>query len=596
MVMAFCFSGAFAAAGSEAGAADTGPRVIVVGGPEEGQAGHEERATDDGSEACGVPPAGREDEADSPDWPDVTDEGGGILTASNLETVSNTGEAVFRIPFRVPPGRNRIEPELSLIYNSRRWDSRFGGWTFETGFIQRSTRGGVNYGAEDFYAVSAGTYEELVKREEWGRDYYGAKVEEAFTRYFLDSSTGGWVVTGKDGVKCYFGSTAASRQDNAGGVFKWCLDAVEDANGNRVTFTYVKDRGQMYPETVSWPGGAGTVEAVCLLEGRDDVKTNHETRYPVVTAKRLRSIEVRSGGVPAWKYVLEYGKDGEGNSRLKRVAEYGGDGGALPGVAFSYGRFDYTGYPPPPEYLTAIHYEQGARIAVAYENSKKFYRWAFCPYAWEVVTSVSVNDGLGNLSTIRYGYANEYFEVFDDGTFEFHGFEEVKKTNPDGSVETFLYHVEDAFLKRKLKSRSIAASSGDAWLGRTTFTWEKSPLDSREGKVCNFVGLMKKREEIYPGTAYREERYDYDRTNGNLLSKTITGTALETVTESYSHANLGTWLWRVTEESLRGSSTGLSRRTRYRYERGTGNLLERRELNDAVIRTYAYDRYGNGIR
>ncbi|MBF0559296.1 MAG: hypothetical protein HQL08_11010, partial [Nitrospirae bacterium] len=161
---------------------------------------------------------------------------------------SNTGAAVLRVPIEVPPGRGGIAPNMTLSYNSGSGYGWVGmGWNLEPGAIQRSTRNGVDYTASDFIFLKDDASQELVSRVDWGANYYGDKIEGAFTRYLYNTGTGGWEVTTKDGLKYYYGSTKASRQNNPWNytnnnqVFKWYLDKVQDLNGNYMTFTYSSD-------------------------------------------------------------------------------------------------------------------------------------------------------------------------------------------------------------------------------------------------------------------------------------------------------------------------------------------------------------------
>ena len=68
------------------------------------------------------------------------------------------------------------------------------------GAIRRSTRHGLDYGANDYVAMASGSSSELVLRDDWGAGYYGAKIESAFVKYYLNPSTGGWEATTKEGV------------------------------------------------------------------------------------------------------------------------------------------------------------------------------------------------------------------------------------------------------------------------------------------------------------------------------------------------------------------------------------------------------------
>ena len=157
------------------------------------------------------------------------------------EMIANTGAMAYQVSIAVPPGRNGIEPVLSLAYNSRSGNGWVGvGWHFDVGVIRRSIRNAhAEYDKGDFLHVHGAHYEELVPREgDWGTGFYGAKIEGAFSKYHLDPETGGWVVVAKDGKKYFFGTSEASRLNGAGGIFEWYLDAVEDTNGNRVTIHY----------------------------------------------------------------------------------------------------------------------------------------------------------------------------------------------------------------------------------------------------------------------------------------------------------------------------------------------------------------------
>ena len=54
------------------------------------------------------------------------------------------------------------------------------GWDLDLGAIQRSTKFGVDYNANDFVAMG-GSSSELVPRSEWGSGFYGIKIEGAST-------------------------------------------------------------------------------------------------------------------------------------------------------------------------------------------------------------------------------------------------------------------------------------------------------------------------------------------------------------------------------------------------------------------------------
>lgn len=67
----------------------------------------------------------------------------------------STGAAGYSVPLATPPGRQGIAPNLSLTYNSYRQSGWIGpGFGLDIGSIQRSTKRGLNYTANDYVRTS----------------------------------------------------------------------------------------------------------------------------------------------------------------------------------------------------------------------------------------------------------------------------------------------------------------------------------------------------------------------------------------------------------------------------------------------------------
>ena len=409
-----------------------GPQVLVIENGADPLAEDSREIQGDEPETGGAPSPDSEPEQTEP--VPVVDPVGDDFPLVVPEMIANTGAMAYRVPIALPPGRNGIEPSLSLSYNSRSGNGWVGvGWHFDAGVIRRSVRNKrTEYDKRDFLHVHSGHYEELVPREgDWGAGFYGAKIEGAFSKYYLDPVTGGWVIFARDGRKYFFGSSKSSRLDvvqtwdgKTGGTFEWYLDAIEDPNGNRVTFHHalVHDHvwDTFYLDKIVYPGGKGTVEVRCVLEAREDTIQSLECGCWVLTTKRLKQIEVWTGGDLCRKYVLAYDKNPDGKSRVSSVKEVGADGKtALTTLKFSYGLWAGNGGSLP-EYLSCITEEgQSVSIIVTYDPSSKYYSSSH-PFICEVVSSISVYDGLGGVSTTRYGYAEEDLEITD--VVNFRGF------------------------------------------------------------------------------------------------------------------------------------------------------------------------------
>lgn len=210
-----------------------------------------------------------------------------------------TGTMSHAIPIEVPPGRQGMDPGLALTYRSTQSNGWVGvGWDLEVGAIERSTQHSVNYTGDDYAFRMVGSTVDLVNV---GSGEYRAKIEEAFTRLKKLTAADGrpfWEATDKTGTRYLFGQRLDSRQDHpadANLIFKWCLDRVEDPHGNFMTFSYVKDQGQIYLQRIDYTGHqifrpTNTVQF--LVEGRSDATTMYTTGFGVTTAYRLKTIDI----------------------------------------------------------------------------------------------------------------------------------------------------------------------------------------------------------------------------------------------------------------------------------------------------------------
>jgi hypothetical protein len=155
-----------------------------------------------------------------------------------------------------------------------------------------------------------------------GAGFYGAKREEQFSKYQVVPASSGWIMTTRDGIRCYFGSQAGSRQENHLGVFQWCLDRVEDPNGNYYLITYSKDQGQIYPAQIAYTGNGrlGPTHSIHFTySSRPDAVESYLTKSRVVTTKLLTAITTKANGQTARAYALEYETGPSARSRLKQV-------------------------------------------------------------------------------------------------------------------------------------------------------------------------------------------------------------------------------------------------------------------------------------
>lgn len=287
------------------------------------------------------------------------------------------GSFNYLYPLQVPPGRNGLQPDLVLSYDSSQGSDAdiFGyGWDINIPYIQRLNKTGV----ENLYATSSSVFYSSISGEleqVGSTDEYRAKVETGdFLKYELDSNA--WTITDKKGIVYKLGTTASSRQDNAtstADVYKWVVDEIRDTNDNYIEFSYYKDSGQIYPDTISYTGhdstdGPFTVEFT--RESRTDNVRKYDAGFSVVNNYRISTITAKVSGSWVRKYELDYtAGDNTLRSTLTSITESGTDGVTtvtLPVMAFQCENTASDGWvqqgPQPPAPFVYEGKDLGTRI------------------------------------------------------------------------------------------------------------------------------------------------------------------------------------------------------------------------------------------
>jgi RHS repeat-associated protein len=273
-----------------------------------------------------------------------------------------TGSAHRPIRLDLPPGRRGLAPTLTLVYAADNEGTGWlgTGWDLELGAVERDRRFGLSYAADSF-VVKMGSGTRLVAV---GAGEYRAKIESDFKRVRKLTAADGlpyWEVTDRNGVRYLFGQASATRQDNPGDasqVVRWCLERVEDPDGNYYTVTYFKDQGAIYPDVISYTGSGAIAPSNTVKFWRDagartDVPTSYTTKFAVRTVYRLQSVEMRANGAVDRVYALDYASStSTARSQLTSVRRLGADavvgaGGVATGSALPAESFTFTAGTPP---------------------------------------------------------------------------------------------------------------------------------------------------------------------------------------------------------------------------------------------------------
>lgn len=189
----------------------------------------------------------------------------------SFEPMLNTGTATYEIKLTVPPGINRHQPEIALVYNSGNGNSPLGiGWDLNLPFIQRQTEKGLpRYNAADVFIYSSSG--DLVPI---GNEGYRLKNEGSFIRFLRVGND--WEAWEKNGTRLLFGRTPTARVANSRGVFKWLLERSIDSNGNAVKYNYFQHGGQAYLGSIEYTFVAGPLNLITFsYQDRNDAFTDY---------------------------------------------------------------------------------------------------------------------------------------------------------------------------------------------------------------------------------------------------------------------------------------------------------------------------------
>ena len=269
----------------------------------------------------------------------------------SFEPVLSSGAAKYSVPLVLPPGRAGFSPSLSLQYDGGTENKMLGiGWSMPTLSIRRqSDKGLPSYSSADPDVFITETGAELVPVEGGaGSDIqvYRQKIEGLFSRYVYYRLEDRWEITTRSGVRFSLGSrldgtevNARVKQPDNGSTYAWHVAEALDTNGNEIIYSYTSEQQQVYCASIQYgflESGGPSHQVLFEYADRPDPVVDYRSGFRLVTAKRLVSIAVESGGSLVRRYVLDYAVDSS-LSLLESVIFVGSDGSStLPPARFSY--------------------------------------------------------------------------------------------------------------------------------------------------------------------------------------------------------------------------------------------------------------------
>jgi hypothetical protein len=291
-------------------------------------------------------------------------------------SANSMGNANLSYPINIPAGRQGMQPQLAISYNSGGGNGWLGlGWDLSVPSISVETRWGVPHYhptlESETYLMVGEQLSPVAHRGDWekrasGKDGYKQfypRIEGSFSlikRFGDNSSEYWWEVTDKTGVKYYYGASSSSNgviadavlTDDDGNIAHWALVEVRDLYGNFVKYHYAiqKDAGlgdgklndskgikvqgsQIYLDKVTYTGH-GQEEGVYSVEfyrdrdangnqdkRRQDVTISANYGFKQVTADLLESIVVKYGEEKIRSYELNYTGGAFNKTLLEAIVE-----------------------------------------------------------------------------------------------------------------------------------------------------------------------------------------------------------------------------------------------------------------------------------
>ncbi|MGD9851389.1 MAG: SpvB/TcaC N-terminal domain-containing protein [Nitrospirales bacterium] len=205
-----------------------------------------------------------------------------LSSEEETHSVGESGTAHYTIPITVPPGRQGMQPSLSLSYSSRN-PVRGGlatGWTLNIPKIEVDTSQGRLTGIFYRSSLSGTRLVPVPEQASSGAEAFRAEFDGTYARYERvknpDGSTRMWRMRSTDGWTWSFGEAQHSQDAPRPGaglpapIGRWFLSRIEDRFGNFIEYSYARAFGNLaaypgkikqpvdvYPTEIKWGGNAG---------------------------------------------------------------------------------------------------------------------------------------------------------------------------------------------------------------------------------------------------------------------------------------------------------------------------------------------------
>ncbi len=286
-------------------------------------------------------------------------------------SANSMGNANLSYPINIPAGRQGMQPQLGISYNSGGGNGWLGlGWDLSVPAITVDTRWGVpRYHKtleSETYVMGGEQLSPVAHRTKWtdretDKQFY-PRIEGSFSkiiRHGTNPADYWWEVTDKSGVKYYYGGVrsidnTAVLKDYEGNIAHWALTRIEDMNGNFIKYTYEIDKiengdrfpsQQIYLSQITYTGfdnqeGLYSIEFSrnSLVDGAERKDVSFDARYAFKRHEKdlLKRIDVKFNKEIVRSYKLEYSTGAFYKTLLKTIVNLDGSGNEFYSHSFDY--------------------------------------------------------------------------------------------------------------------------------------------------------------------------------------------------------------------------------------------------------------------
>lgn len=383
-----------------------------------------------------------------------------------------TGALTQAIKLDIPPGRNGLQPDLALQYNSQRAeDSIVGyGWTINIPYIQRLNK----VGSQSLYNLPyfTSSIDGELATTSTTTTAFGAKIDDgSFNSYSFVNNV--WTMYDKNGTRYTFGASDNAQQNASASstqIYTWMLNEIRDTNNNYVRYVYAKDNGQIYPSQILYTGNGSTDGLFTIsfsTSTRPDAYISYKPLFKVTTNYRISQITAAVNGTVVREYNLSYTSGNNGlRSLLSSVQENGYDANhqnqvTLPALTLGYisSSTAFVGPGPNGTAITAATIAADVNGNSINDVTQSYTNGANQEQVWPdgavSPTSVTIGETWGTNNTIC-----------DSPSPVEHGVRFLD-TNADGKADVFRgeYNISTGASIKEGELNTYATSTGFSWNG-----------------------------------------------------------------------------------------------------------------------------------